>query len=162
MAIVYLAGPIRDGDWAISDRNWRILVRKMFDRQFIKCIDPTDGKYIDENGNCRFNASEKLASDCPEKIYQLDIEAIAKSDYILVNFLQVSGYVPIGSLCEIGIGMAQKHSIVIATKRQQIIQHPFIKGCPRIRVVSCFADAIVSIETEVKENSRSLTQSYLP
>jgi hypothetical protein len=121
--VVYLAGQI-SGKYIQECAGWRIKIREHYMRKDwpIIFVDPLNGKEfaeITEGG---------LKSDVPaEAIFDRDKMSVQNADIVVVNLEAYdNSREPFGSHCELAWAGLLGKPIILITKEQKYIQHPFV------------------------------------
>lgn len=121
---VYLAGQI-SGTHIKECVAWRIKIREYYSRKDwpITFLDPLNGKEFAEI------TEDGLKSDIPaEAIFDRDKMSVQAADIVVINLENYDkSREPFGSHCELAWAGLLGKPIILITKEQKYIQHPFIQ-----------------------------------
>ena len=120
---IYLAGQI-SGTHIKECVEWRIKIREHYMRKDwpLDFLDPLNGKEFAEI------TEDGLKSDVPaEAIFDRDKMSVQLADLVIVNLEQYDKTrEPFGSHCELAWAGLLGKPIILITKEQKYIQHPFV------------------------------------
>ena len=118
MGSVYLSGPM-SGYSESQVFNWRYRTTKQLDEMGFDVKDPGF------NQEEWWNTEERPDSTY---VYQRDKFLLENANIVVANMLDIKEQDHIGVWWELGIADTQDKLIIIVTKDQKIINHPFVKS----------------------------------